>query len=312
MKCEWVKENILLYVYNELQDDARYELEQHLARCTDCTAELKTARKFHAVLSELPVEEPSPNLVAASRMRLQEALETTSQGGFWHRLVFDPALWLRQIRFSPALAAVLVIAGFAGGIGTAYRIMSPGSALSSIVPAAVAPPAESSITGIRSISQEPGSNKISIQYDTVSTQQAQGSLNDQRIQQLLLFAARNNYNSGVRMDSVDLLTQQPNDTQVREALIYALRYDSNPGVRLKALDGLGAYVKSDPRVRDTLLEALMNDGNPGVRTEALHLLEPVRADSSVRAVLQQLAQNDQNQYIKSQARIMLAQLPEFD
>ena len=29
MKCEWVKENILLYVYNELADDARYELEQH-------------------------------------------------------------------------------------------------------------------------------------------------------------------------------------------------------------------------------------------------------------------------------------------
>ncbi len=29
MKCEWVKENILLYIYNELPDDARYELEQH-------------------------------------------------------------------------------------------------------------------------------------------------------------------------------------------------------------------------------------------------------------------------------------------
>ena len=114
-------------------------------------------------------------------------------------------------------------------------------------------PAESSITGIQSISQEPGSNQISIKYNTVSTQEAQGSLNDQRIQQLLLFAARNNYNSGVRMDSVDLLTQQPNNTHVREALIYALRYDSNPGVRLKALDGLGAYVKSDPRVRDACL-----------------------------------------------------------
>jgi hypothetical protein len=114
------------------------------------------------------------------------------------------------------------------------------------------------------------------------------------------------------MDSVDLLTQQPNDTHVREALTYALRYDSNPGVRLKSLDGLGAYVKSDPRVRDAVLEALMNDANPGVRTEALRLLEPVRADSSVRAVLASLAERDPNQYIKSQARIMLAQLPEFD
>jgi len=312
MKCEWVKENVLLYVYNELPDDARYELEQHLARCTDCTAELKSTRKFHAVLSELPVEEPSPNLVAASRMRLQEALETTKPGSFWHRMVFDPAAWLRQVRFSPALATVLFIFGFAAGIGATYKILSNGNTVASIVPGASVQPAESSIAGIRSVSQEPGSNKISIKYDTVSTQEAQGSLNDQRIQQLLLFAARNNYNSGVRMDSVDLLTQQPNDSHVREALVYALRYDSNPGVRLKALDGLGAYVKSDPRVRDAMLEALMNDGNPGVRTEALHLLEPVRADSSVRAVLTSLAENDSNQYIKSQARTMLAQLPEFD
>jgi hypothetical protein len=312
MKCEWVKENVLLYVYNELADDARYELEQHLARCPDCTAELKSTRKFHAVLSELPVEEPSPNMMAASRMKLQEALETTKQGGFFHRLIFDPAAWLRQVRFSPALASILFILGFAAGIGATYKVVSNGGGVSSIVPSVAVQPAESSIAGIRSVSQEPGSNKISIKYDTVSTQEAQGSLNDQRIQQLLLFAARNNYNSGVRMDSVDLLTQQPNDTHVREALIYALRYDSNPGVRLKALDGLGAYVKGDPRVRDAMLEALMNDSNPGVRTEALHLLEPVRADGSVRAVLQSLAENDSNQYIKSQARNMLAQMPEFD
>jgi anti-sigma factor RsiW len=310
MKCEWVKENVLLYVYNELADDARYELEQHLARCADCTAELKTTRKFHAMLSELPVEEPSPNLVAASRMRLQEGLETAEQGRFWHRLIFDPAAWLRQIRFAPALAAAIFMVGFAGGIGTTYKVVSGNGA--SIASGPVSAPVASSITGIQSITQDPGSNHISIKYDTVSTQEAQGSLNDQRIQQLLLFAARNNYNSGVRMDSVDLLTQEPNNTHVREALIYALRYDSNPGVRLKALDGLGAFVKSDPRVRDALLEALMQDSNPGVRTEALHLLEPVRADSSVRSVLQKLAQSDQNQYIRSQARIVLSQLPEFD
>lgn len=312
MKCEWVKENILLYVYNELPDDARYELEQHLGRCTGCTSELKATRKFHLALAELPVEEPSPNLLAASRMRLQEALETTEQGGLWRRLVFDPAAWFRQVRFSPALASTIFILGFAGGIGATYKVVSGNGGMASVSSSSASAPAESSITGIQSISQEPGSNQINIKYNTVSTQQAQGSLNDQRIQQLLLFAARNNYNSGVRMDSVDLLTQQPNDTHVREALIYALRYDSNPGVRLKALDGLSTYVKSDTRVRDAVLEVLVNDSNPGVRTEALHLVEPVRADSSVRAVLQKLAQNDQNQYIQSQARTMLAQIPEFD
>ena len=115
MKCEWVKDNILLYVYNELADDARYELEQHLGRCPGCATELKATRRFHATLSVTPVDEPTPNLLTASRMRLQEALETTSQGGFWNRLVFDPGAWLRQVRFSPALAAE-----------SAYRISTMG------------------------------------------------------------------------------------------------------------------------------------------------------------------------------------------
>jgi HEAT repeats/Putative zinc-finger len=310
MKCEWVKSNITLYIYDELPDDARYELDQHLARCPDCTAELKIARQFHATFAELPVEEPSPNLVASSRMRLQESLETATQGGFWQRLAFDPAAWLHQIHFSPALAAIIFIVGFAGGIAATYKVVSgnPTGSMASIA----ARPAESSITGIRSISQDPGSSKISIKYDTVSTEEADGSLNDSRIQQLLLFAARNNYNSGVRMDSVDLLTQQPNDAHVREALIYALRYDSNPGVRLKSLEGLAPYVKSDVRVRDVMLEALIHDSNPGVRAECLRLLEPVRADGSVRDVLQKLAESDHNSYIQSRARSVLQELSEID
>jgi hypothetical protein len=243
-------------------------------------------------------------------MRLQEVLETAEQGRFWHRLAFDPANWLRQVRFSPALASAILILGFAGGVGTSYRVFAhqPQTQTPSATPA----PSEASITGIRSITQEPGTNKIDIKYDTVSTQETQGSMNDQRIQQLLLFAARNNYNSGVRMDSVDLLTQKPDVSQVREALIYSLRYDTNPGVRLKCLDGLGNFVKDDVRVRDAVLEALVNDSNPGVRTEALRMIEPVKADGSVRGVLMTLAAKDQSLYIKSQARTMLAQLPEID
>ena len=310
MKCEWVRENITLHVYGELADDARHELEQHVERCADCAAELKAEQAFHALLSQERAEEPTPNLLAASRMRLQEALETTEQGRFWHRLAFDPANWLRQVRFSPALASAILILGFAGGVGTSYKILGHQSA--GITTGTTATPAEASITGIRSITQDPATNTVNIQYDTVTTQKAEGSMNDQRIQQLLLFAARNNYNSGVRMDSVDLLTQKPDVSQVREALVYALRYDTNPGVRLKALDGLGGFVKNDTRVRDVVLEALVNDSNPGVRTEALRLIEPVKADGSVRGVLMTLAAKDQSQYIKSQARTMLAQLPEID
>ena len=49
MKCEWVRENITLHVYGELADDARHELEQHVARCADCAAELKAEQELSLI-----------------------------------------------------------------------------------------------------------------------------------------------------------------------------------------------------------------------------------------------------------------------
>jgi hypothetical protein len=311
MKCEWVQQNVVLFVYDELPDDARFELEQHISRCPACAAELQSLKKFRAEVSYPPLQEPNANLLAASRMKLQEALESAEQGGWWHRLVFDPLAWLNQIRFAPALAAAIFIVGFAGGIGATYKMVKTPVDLSptnnNTGQASLA-----SVSAIQSVEQQPGSNQVTVKYDTVSPQVRTGSMNDPNIQQLLLYAARNNFNPGLRMDSVSVLTQQPNDAHVREALMYALRYDANTGVRLKALDGLGPYVKDDVQVRNAVLESLMSDANPGIRIEALHLLEPVRADSSVRIVLQRLAAKDENRYIRSQARTLVAQLPEMN
>ncbi len=317
MKCEWVRENIVLHVYGELADDARHELEQHVSRCADCAAELKAEQEFHALLSQDRAAEPTPNLLASSRMRLQEALETAQQGTFWSRLAFDPAHWLQQIRFSPALASVILILGFAGGIGTAHKVWAPRPIIvgpSGTTTANNVSPVlnDTAIASIDSVTPVPGTDQVTIKYNTVTPQQIQGPMTDAQVQQLLLYAAHNNYNSGVRVDSVGLLAQHSNEQQVREALMYALQNDTNPGVRLKSLDALGNYVKEDTNVRDAVLRALLNDTNSGVRIEALRLIEPVKADGSVRGVLMALSAKDQSQYIKSQARTMLAQLPEID
>ena len=311
MKCEWVQQNVIFYVYDELADDARHEFEQHVSRCKECAAELDSAGTLRSQFAQLPVQEPSPNFLAASRMKLQEALESAQQGGWWSRLAFDPVHWLNQVRFAPALAAAIFILGFAGGIGATYKMVSKPTG--GQVPAGEQQaPSLASISGITGIQQQTGTNQVTVKYDTVSPQQTTGSLNDPEIQQLLLYAARNNFNAGVRIDSVDLLTQQPQNPHVREALLYALRYDSNTGVRLKALDAVGSYVKSDVQVRDAVLESLMSDSNPGIRIEALRLLQPCAADSSVRIVLERLAAKDENRYIRAQARSMIGQLPEMN
>jgi len=309
MNCDWVQQNITLYLYSELADDARHEVEQHVSRCAACAAELAAQQQFQSAMSILPVEEVSPSFLASARMRLQESLEQVQPHRAWyHRLAFDPTAWLRQVRFSPALASIIFIVGFGGGIGTMYQAMSGKSPTPTSV-SQPGTPSEASISGITSIQRDPNTNQIKVQYDKITPESAQGAVTDPKIQDLLLYAAKSNENSGVRLNSVDALKGKTDDPRVRETLTYSLRYDSNPGVRLQALDGLGPMVKDDIRVRNAVLEALLNDSNLGVRSGALHALEPVKADGSVRMALQQLAKEDPSEYIRHESQQLLASTP---
>jgi len=304
MNCDWVRENITLYLYNELADDARHELEGHAGRCAECAAELQAMRVFHGEMSELPRLDVTPNFLASARMQLSSALESVQQ-----RRAAGAGRWTRwrccgNCASRPALAAVIFIVGFGGGIGTMYRMSGSlhGGALS------VEQQQEASIAGIRNIVQEPGSNRVRIDYERALPETVQGSLNDPQISEaLLVMASRSTANSGLRMDSVDLLRQRPDDPAVRESLVYSLRSDSNPGVRLKAEEALAPMVKQDIRVRNAMLESLLNDNNPGVRAGALKALAAVRDDTSVRQALTQLAKEDPNEFIRQESSRTLAQ-----
>ncbi len=312
MNCEWVKENVALYLYNELADDARHELEQHANRCEACAKELESMKAFQMTMSAMPQLEVTPNLLASARMDLQEALETTSQARGWQRFALDPMAWIRQARFSPALAAVLLIVGFGGGVGTTYQVVKNQKGVPPVSVGEKHDMSQAAISGVRNVVTDPTTNQVTVEYERTLPEKMQGSMDDPNIQNLLLMAARTNYNSGVRMDSIDVLRQMPDDGRVREGLIFSLRYDSNPGVRLKALEALQGLVKQDIRVRNAMLEALLNDNNPGVRTGAMRALERVKDDTSVRQAFQQLSKDDPNQFIRSESRRMLATAQPMD
>jgi hypothetical protein len=314
MNCDWTKENVVLYMYGELPDDARFEFEQHTRHCLGCRRELEAALEFKEGMSALPMKEISPSFLAANRMQLQESLEQAEQSrNIFSSLVFDVAGWFHQLKLAPALTAALLIAGFAGGVGTTYKMMDAKNG-HVIVDRPPDPfnPTEANVAGIESITPDANSNQVSIKYNTLQPRTLNGSTDDPRIRQLLLLAARNNRNSGLVLDSLDVLTRTPEDDAVREVLMRALRYDKNPGVRLKSLDSLKGYVKNDVQVRDAVVEALLHDTNAGVRQEAIGLLDAVKADSSVRAALSDLAEHDQNKFIREESKRYLASMPHLD
>ncbi len=314
MNCDWTKDNVVFYIYDELADDAKFEFEQHVRHCVGCRRELDTALQFKDNMATLPVKEVSPSFLASNRMQLQDALEHAEQSrNFLNSFIFDLTGWIHQVKLAPALTAALLMIGFAGGALTTYR-MTPDRSTISPGPAIQDPTSinTANIAGIESITPQANSNQVSIKFNTLEPQTLNGSTDDPRIRELLLLAARNNRNSGVVLDSLDVLTRRPEDNAVREALVYALRYDKNPGVRLKALDGLKGYVKDDVQVRDAVVEALLHDTNAGVRQEAIGLLDTVKADSSVRAALTVLAERDQNKFIRAESKRYLASTPHLD
>jgi hypothetical protein len=315
MNCDWTRDNVVLYIYEELPDDAKFEFERHIQHCIGCRRELESAREFKENMAAFPVQEISPNLLAANRMELQEALEHAEQSRGWGMFVFDFAGWLHQLKLAPALTAALLILGFAGGVGTTYSILSNHTDGSNGT-ATGRETSTANIAGIVSIIPQENSNKVTIKYDTLTPQITEGDINDPQIQQLLLLACKNNRDAGVRLVCIDQikkqLNAQPEDNAVREALVYALRYDQNPGVRLKALDGLKGYVKDDRHVRDAVLEALMHDTNAGVRSEAISLLDQVKADGNVRDTLRVLAERDQNKYIRNESKRILGSTPNLE
>ena len=83
MKCELAQQNIVLVTYGELPDEQMASLEQHLGECENCSLELKALLAMHEALAYRPMIDPSPNLLAHSRMRLDEELDLIPPHGLF-------------------------------------------------------------------------------------------------------------------------------------------------------------------------------------------------------------------------------------
>jgi len=306
MKCENAQQDIVLVTYGELPDEKMASLEQHLADCEECNRELKAMLAMHEALSYRPMLEPSPNLLAQSRMRLDEELDSIPPHGFLTRMSSNLYSWLGHVQSAPALVTLLLGVGFlAGNFTYRYQIAHQPKLPSPVV---LTNTTNGAIADISVIVQTPNSEIVQVTYNLVIPETVQGSLDDPAILKLLLLAAKSGANNGVRTDSVSLLANEcrighqcdsDSDGSVRNGLLVSLRYDKNPTVRLAALDGLQRYVAEDQRVRDAVLDALANDPNEHVRTRAISLLQPVGSDSSVRKVMRTVSTTDENPYIRT-------------
>ena len=319
MKCELAQEKIALSVYGELPDEASPELDRHLVACEDCRLELDAVRALHQAMYLYPVTEPSANLLARTRLKLEDALDNLPRQSWLIGFLQNFLAGAGRLRTAPVAASALLVLGITAGSLGGYQLADKRAATSATASPTFAPDGSDSakIANVSSIVREPGSETVEVSYDRLVPVKMRGSLDDPAIRRVLLAAAQANGNNDIRSDSVGLLAaecragHQCNGGPLRDALMVSARYDGSPAVRRKALAGLEPYIAEDMRVRDAVLEILMSDGDPAVRTQAMSVLQPVEADSSVRQVLHTVATEDQNPHIRNASQQVLSQLPEI-
>ena len=304
--CEKVREQLGMLLYGELSFDEEESVDAHLEGCAECRSALERERDLHAAFDQIAIE-PAASVLWEARQSLQgqiaaEHAPQAARGSFekisWWDQFLDTA-WLKPIG-----GLALVTVGFLGAR------MAPDLGLGIAGMSLAAPGAQR----VRSV--EPAANGgIQIVLDETRQRVVSGGLDDQNIRVLLLSAAKDPSDPGLRYETVGILNDRAQAAEVRNTLIYALEHDENAGVRLRAMDGLRPFVL-EPEVRQALTGVLLSDGNPGMRTQAIDLLTQGVGettgnttssvlDRGLIGTLQELMNRENNAYVRQRGERVL-------
>jgi hypothetical protein len=323
-QCEAAQRDIALAVYGDLPDDANHRLEHHLVECGQCRQEMEAVQGLRQAMSLYPMLDPSPNLLTRTRLRLEEALDAVPRSGWMTRVVDRFFNGIARVQSAPVMASFFLVLGLSAGGYAGFR-MGHNSVPPPTPPIVITAGVDdgqggipvASVQSIQVLKDRPGSENVRIGYERLVPETMTGSLDNSEIRQLLLKGAESRVDPDIRAHSLDLLAgeclagHQCDDGPVRDAMILTVRRDKDPSVRLKALNSLKPYVAEDTNVRNVVLHALLKDSDSNVRMKAVDLLQPVDSDSSVRQALHNVADTDQNPYLRTVSRQMLNGLPEI-
>ncbi|HUQ90545.1 MAG TPA: HEAT repeat domain-containing protein [Bryobacteraceae bacterium] len=284
MNCEAARKALSLYLYGELDFDQEEALEQHLDHCGECRDELEKERGLQHVMNRQDWQ-PSTELLQACRRDLHSRLgDAAAVSPSWK------VRWRDFVRFTlpspglrrPLTALALVALGFFGA--KAWDAARSGL--------------EPSVLRVRGLTAHP-SGGVRLVLEEVRQRTMTGDLDDAHIRQMLLAAASDPDDPGLRARTMEVLKDRGEQTDVRRALLRALQRDTNSGVRLKALEALKPFA-GDPETRRVLSAVLLADDNPGVRTMAIDLLVE-NMQSEVIGALQESVVRESNPYIRQKS-----------
>lgn len=310
------QEKLLLYLYEELTEAERAEVEAHLQTCPECREEMQQLQVLHQAIPAKPLMEPDE----AALQQLRNAVSFEIRKGSKQKgNLFGSVLSFLQP--APALrvgfAVVIFILGFViGRQGLAPRTATAETDLQDLLTANRQIQSGNSaidplLASVERVQYDPQTGKIEIYYTTVNDIRLQGNMQNAAVKQLLREAILEEQNPTVRLHAVKAVTsiaetQTPLDKDILEALTFLLEKERNPGVRLKALGALATQLPN-PYVKSTLLRMLLDDPNPALRIEALEGLLAHELSEEDINIFRSVSKQDPNSFIRTQTEKAIAQ-----
>ena len=122
MECELAQQKIALFAYGELPDDQCHALEGHLIACKHCQEEFAAVQALQQAMALAPAQEPSANLLAQARLRLEEALDSMPRTSWLMRVQQSLFRGVSMLGRAPLAASALLVLGIGSGGGLATKL----------------------------------------------------------------------------------------------------------------------------------------------------------------------------------------------
>jgi hypothetical protein len=301
LNCREYQHQITLFLYEELLEGARPELEAHLLECGDCKNVFESEQALHSAFADDTAAWDVPSdLLVESRRALADELDRIEKKRSWWRMpafsvVFTPMRLLES--------AALVAMGLALGVYVSNQQarFAPSVASNSATESQMSVmPSNGTITNLQIVNADPATGQVELAGQVSQPMRFHGKMEDDTIRQLLFSALRDTENPGSRLKAVEALSQKPTEEPIEEALINAMVYDHDPGVRMRAAEGLKTFA-SEQHVRAAFVHTLQNDDIAGIRIQAIDaLIKHNPKDADLAKSLQEVTKKDDNPYIRNQ------------
>jgi hypothetical protein len=300
VNCKEYQHQITLFLYDELDEAPRHELEDHLRGCGSCKSVFESERAMHSVLAEdITGWDVPSDLLVESRKGLADRLDQIEKKQSWWRMpafsvVFTPMRLLES--------AALITMGLALGVyvtNQQARLAPPPAPSSTTADNAMPPiPQNGTISNLQVLNADPVTGQVELTGEVSQPLRFHGQMEDDTVRQLLFSALRDGNNPGSRLKAVEVLSKKPTDESIEEALISALVYDNDAGVRMRALESLKTFA-NEQHVQAAFMHTLQNDDNAGIRIEAIDaLMARNPKDPQLAQKLTEATKQDDNPYIQ--------------